>query len=359
MEKQHSFIFLPDISGFTEFVSHTEVEHSKHIIAELLELLIDNEELGLTLAEIEGDALFYYKTENVPSPQELMNQVEKMYVKFHSHLKLYETQRICKCGACRTATNLTLKFIAHAGPLDFIQIKDQRKPYGKEVITAHRLMKNTITIDDYLLLSEGVYNQWTGSITSPLPVQNSQSEYDLGIVQYQFFELTSLQEKAKLPASEIITKPDIPPLATSEIFIDKDPSEVFEVITNFQYRLDWNKGLNDIEYDKKQINRVGSKHRCIINGKAIDFETIHNADNDGILAYSERTTDIPFLKPFITSFQVENQDGKSKVSVSGIAENRSFLTRLLSPLFRKKMKAQLEKTLVALKTFVEVDYSIT
>jgi len=359
MKKRNSFIFLPDISGFTEFVSHTEVEHSRHIVAELLELLIDNEELGLTLAEIEGDALFYYKTESVPSPKALMDQVEKMYVNFHSHLKRYEDQRICDCGACQTATNLTLKFIAHAGPLDFIQIKDQRKPYGKEVITAHRLMKNTITIDDYLLLSEGVYNSWTESITTTLPTQLSESTYDLGVVQYQFFELTELQKKAKIPVREIITKPDIPPIASSEIIIDKDPFEVFEAITNFKYRLNWNKDLNEIEYDQNQINRVGSKHRCIVDGKLIDFETIYNSDNDGILTYSERTTDIPFLKPFITSFQVENQNGKSKVSAIGIVENRSFLISLLSPLLKNKIKAKLKNTLVGLKSYLELGYLTT
>lgn len=189
MANNYSFIFLPDISGFTEFVSHTEVMHSQHIIAELLELLIDHQTLGLTLAEIEGDALFYYKNKSVPGPKELMDQVENMYIAFHSHLKLYEQQRICNCGACSTANNLTLKFIAHAGPLDFITIKDQTKPYGKEVITAHRLMKNTVPIDDYLLISEGIFNNWSEAIQTDLPQKTSASEYDLGVVKYQYFEL--------------------------------------------------------------------------------------------------------------------------------------------------------------------------
>ena len=56
-----SLLFLPDISGFTNFVQTTEVEHSQHVISELLEVLIRANTEDLQLAEIEGDALFFSK----------------------------------------------------------------------------------------------------------------------------------------------------------------------------------------------------------------------------------------------------------------------------------------------------------
>jgi len=58
-----SLLFLPDISGFTEFVQTTEVEHSQHVISELLEVLIEANTEQLQLAEIEGDALFFLQRE--------------------------------------------------------------------------------------------------------------------------------------------------------------------------------------------------------------------------------------------------------------------------------------------------------
>ena len=54
-----SLLFIPDISGYTEFVQNTEVEHSQHVIAELLEILIDANTQQLQLAEVEGDALLF------------------------------------------------------------------------------------------------------------------------------------------------------------------------------------------------------------------------------------------------------------------------------------------------------------
>lgn len=75
-----SLLFLPDISGFTEFVQTTEVEHSQHVISELLEILIDANTENLQLVEIEGDALFFYKEKEIPSLEKLLVQVEHMFV---------------------------------------------------------------------------------------------------------------------------------------------------------------------------------------------------------------------------------------------------------------------------------------
>lgn len=120
-----SLLFLPDISGFTEFVNSTEVSHSQHVISELLEVLLNANSLNLQLAEIEGDALFFFKEEEIPSMEMLLAQVERMFSAFYSHLKLLETNRICPCNACAMAPNLQLKIIAHSGQLQFINVQEK------------------------------------------------------------------------------------------------------------------------------------------------------------------------------------------------------------------------------------------
>src|SRR5205085_7876083 len=52
---RQALLFIPDISGFTEFVNVTEVQHSQHIIQELLDELIQANRIGLQVSEIEGD----------------------------------------------------------------------------------------------------------------------------------------------------------------------------------------------------------------------------------------------------------------------------------------------------------------
>ncbi|MGE5810421.1 MAG: DUF2652 domain-containing protein, partial [Ignavibacteria bacterium] len=56
MEKK-GLLFIPDISGFTRFINQVEVEHSRLIIQELLEIIINSNSIGLQISEVEGDAI--------------------------------------------------------------------------------------------------------------------------------------------------------------------------------------------------------------------------------------------------------------------------------------------------------------
>ena len=71
-------------------MSQTEVSHGQHIISELLEILIDANVLDLTVAEIEGDAVLFYKKGRIPETSDLLAQAQKMFVNFHQHLKKYQ-----------------------------------------------------------------------------------------------------------------------------------------------------------------------------------------------------------------------------------------------------------------------------
>ena len=76
--KNQGLLFIPDISGFTRFVNETEIDHSRLIIQELLEILINANRLGLEISEIEGDAILFYKFGSPPELKDLYEQVETM-----------------------------------------------------------------------------------------------------------------------------------------------------------------------------------------------------------------------------------------------------------------------------------------
>jgi len=71
-------LFIPDISGFTQFVNEVEIGHSRFIIQQLLEILIKSNELKLEISEIEGDAILFYKFGEPQKLESLYQQVEKM-----------------------------------------------------------------------------------------------------------------------------------------------------------------------------------------------------------------------------------------------------------------------------------------
>ena len=136
-----AIVLIPDISGFTHFTKTTEIDHAAHIIAELLELLVESNDNNFTLAEIEGDAVLFYRIGEPLRREQLVEQCLTMFSNFHRRLMVIERDTVCQCSACQTTSNLTLKFIAHFGYLKEIKVAHFVKATGVDMIVAHRLLK--------------------------------------------------------------------------------------------------------------------------------------------------------------------------------------------------------------------------
>ncbi|NHF60496.1 DUF2652 domain-containing protein [Flavobacteriaceae bacterium TP-CH-4] len=291
-----SLLFIPDISGFTKFVQTTEVAHSQHVIAELLEVLIDANTEELKLAEIEGDALFFYKEGEVLSQERLLAQIETMFIAFYSHLKLLEKNRICPCNACASAPNLQLKLVAHCGELQYLEVQGNRKPFGQEVIEAHRLLKNSIDSENYALVSR----ELASAIELPIyyysrvfRFKEGQDTYDGKEVAYIY----SLIDQSKLNLTTFSQGKKVsfgtPPNLCEKKEFPISASSLLEYITNYGYRHHWVKGADKFEYNEHEVTRLGSEHICVVNGKHLNFVTVTKEVQPGQLVYGEMTTTPP------------------------------------------------------------------
>ena len=350
----HSLLFLPDISGFTDFVSHTEITHSQHIIAELLEVMIDANELDLELAEIEGDALFFYKEGEIPSFEVLSQQIERMYLAFHNHLRLYEHQRICDCGACQSASLLQIKFFAHAGNIQFLEIKGFKKPHGKEVIVVHRLMKNSVPIQEYLLLSRDLIQQM--DILNPTlfsdEFQEGIENYDAGEIHYQFSDLGPLRDRLnELPHYTGHSDSTDPIKVKGKV--ELAPKELMEIISNLKYRHLWNTSADKILYQEDHLNRMGTEHVCVINGREVVLETVSKPSAKNKLVYGEKTKDFPLMKQFTNYFVVEEENAGSLLTIEGHLNSKNILGTLFKPILKKKLKGNFEQIFTKLKAVAE------
>src|SRR5262245_3582254 len=151
--ENRGLLFIPDISGFTRFVTETEIDHSRRIVQELLEVVIEANQIGLQVSEIEGDAVLFFKFGESPDLKQLSQQVERTFRDFHERLAVYEMSRFCQCRACASACNLTLKIITHYGEFTNYSVKSFEKLIGKDVIVAHQLLKNDIDQHEYWLVT--------------------------------------------------------------------------------------------------------------------------------------------------------------------------------------------------------------
>ena len=353
-----SLLFLPDISGFTKFVQTTEVEHSQHVIAELLEVLIGANTQDLQLAEIEGDALFFYKEQEVPSLEKLLAQIETMFTAFYSHLKLLEKNRICPCNACASAPKLQLKIIAHAGELQFINVQNKRKPFGTQVIEAHRLMKNSVVSDNYVLLSKeltdhiGLSDNYGSKLFS---FKEGKDEYDDKIVNYLFSIIDKEELKLKPFSQAKKIKFDKAPPISYEKEYPVSATELLEYITNYAYRHDWAEGADKFEYNEHEVTRVGTEHVCIVDGKHLNFITITKEGKPGQLVYGELTTTPPFVDELYQFYIISPLTSSScKLEVEIYWKAKSPIKKLmLATVAKKLLRKNLERAVHGLYQFVE------
>ena len=353
-----SLLLIPDISGFTSFVNETEVKHSKHIIAELLELIIESDTLGLTVAEIEGDAVFFYKPEEVPPLHVLIDQVKTTYTAFHMHLKKYETRRICPCGACCTAHTLKLKFIALRATLDFIQVKRFQKPYGPDVILIHRLLKNDVDNDEYVLINSAYWEAEANTFeVTNVPtsfVEGVTSYPDLGEVKYRYLLIDSwyaaLPEPAPSPIFERINNP-----VRIDGLIDMSIIQMYELISNLDLRLKWNAGIDKLNYMKDRVNRVGTRHQCVVQGDLIDFETIVADFGENTLVYGEQVDNNPLVDRFALFWIMTEHDDQTHLAMEMHYHLKPFPLNMIGFFFRWNAARQMKGIFSRIKQISESD----
>jgi hypothetical protein len=160
---QAGVLVLADISGFTEFVTATELEHGPELIAGLLEAVMGRLSPPLEIQEVEGDAIFALGPEGaVVPPARLLDVLDGAFVAFKDRQREMEADDSCSCAACRNVGNLNLKIVAHHGRFVRQRVGDHGQVAGVDVIIAHRLLKNGLARRRaYLLLTESAL-RWLG-----------------------------------------------------------------------------------------------------------------------------------------------------------------------------------------------------
>jgi len=354
---QPSLIFIPDISGFTKFVSETELSHSQHIIRELIEVIIDSNSIGLSVSEIEGDAVLFFRLGEPPSFAELADQVKQMFINFHKQLKIIERDRVCHCGACSTAINLTLKFLTHSGEISISKIKDHEKLVGKDVIVAHRLLKNNIKSDEYILLSdEYIKTQHETNYSQHFNWHDSKSgvtNYDhIGEINYDYILLSPL--KKLVPPAELKTTfiKFKRPIILNQ-FIRSSSYFIYETIINLELRKEWTTGLKRIIHNKKEIPHIGAIHKCELESGSIELETVHSSKNNNEYEYAEKANN-SFILPQATSFfKLDEKNGGTNLTLEFHYKRLPIIGYLIDPIVRNLMQKNLSSSLSNLKKYCE------
>ena len=357
MEKsneQNAFLFIPDISGFTQFINDRQIQHNHRIVAELLEILIESDRLHLNVNEIEGDAVFFYRLGVPPSVSEIVEQSKNMYLAFHRHLKKYGVSRICNCSACNSAGRLTLKTIAHYGTVSFQKIQNREKLFGPDVIKVHRLLKNDVPDHEYILLSESV---------SAETLQNSNDEpwlswtkgnarYDVGDINYSYASLGPVYSKVpepELPVVNIHTSKK-PMVYTTEINSPLDI--VYDALIDLNQRVHWMTGLIAMKIKDESLNhmnKICTSFECTLAHEKCTYQTSSVEFGERRAKFSETLLE----QPMTFYYEVREENGRTKLKLECHSTFSLPMKWMFNLFIKKKFNLETLQSISRLKLYCE------
>jgi hypothetical protein len=345
-------LFIPDISGFTRFVNETEIGHSRLILQELLELIINSNKIGLEISEIEGDAVLFYKFGEPPDLKEIYSQVEKMFCEFHSHLMAYENRRYCQCKACHSAINLTLKIITHYGEFTDYNVKGFNKLIGKDVIVAHQLLKNEIEQHEYWLITPVLVGRDDSPVlfTDWMKWNRSVKETENGNISFHYAQLSQLKSKITPDDyTELDLSDKVNVLSFTKEY-ETDIITLFHASGDFNYRPRWLEGVKRIEEVDHFLPRVGMRCRYILeNGESVIYSSSYSYTHERI-EFSETENGNNNIT-YYTLEKVNNR--KTKLTIDVYIDKNSFQQLKFRLLSKKKTNNMYQKSLLNLADLVK------
>jgi len=215
-------LMIADISGYTKFLvaNRMELAHAQVIINELTKTIIHEVQIPLEVSKLEGDAVFFFAVKDGDSSrwEQTRRQIGRKLLLFFERFsdKLYELKEsnTCGCNACSHVDALNLKIIVHSGRALFYRLDRFAELSGIDVIIVHRLLKNTLKSDRYILMTE----QAARDIPIPqnLTIKKHREEYEtIGTINSSiiyphiaddyFHNYSSLSIKAKYMMKKMLT----------------------------------------------------------------------------------------------------------------------------------------------------------
>ena len=211
MQVKTTALVVADISGYTRFVVFRKLSqlHAEQIITDLIEAVAAKARHPLQLNKLEGDAAFFVapiEAADKGAMDDIVAQVWSFFEAFRKTQAEHFKGCVggCRCSGCRTLQNLRLKAIVHVGDVVHKTIGDFQEVAGEAVILIHRLLKNTVPGDEYLLLTEHAAD----SIQSlPIPQVGTHVEQveDLGPVKVVVYQPDGPPELVRSENEPLVT----------------------------------------------------------------------------------------------------------------------------------------------------------
>ncbi len=216
---------LADIGGYTAFLTDVGIAHAKEITGHLLNGMFEVDSETWKLGDVEGDCLFVYR-DSEASAEEVFSYLRRLYETFLESLEEVVSGSTCQCGACDRSGGLTLKFVVHAGDFDVERIAGQQQLIGRDVVVAHRLLKNSVRAREYALVTAPLAEVAHASGLASTPGRDDYD--DIGVIDYVSVDFQAVRDAFHASREIFLTEADADVVASVDIAAA--PEAVWQVI---------------------------------------------------------------------------------------------------------------------------------
>lgn len=199
---QNGYFILTDISGYTEFLTGSELEHAHETLQTLFDVQLANINFPLKISGFRGDAIFMYTPGACfVNPQSFLETLENLYITFAQTLRQMQLNSTCPCRACRNMGKLDLKMCIHYGEYLMQTLGDREELLGADVIVPHRMLKNKVIektgVKAYALFSEAAADMLRlAELSQPL-IPHIETYEHLGELKMWVYDLHSALLRAE------------------------------------------------------------------------------------------------------------------------------------------------------------------
>ena len=353
------YLLLADISGYTAFLTGTELEHAHAIITELTKLIRERLSPPMRFVKLEGDAVFCYAEEAAfRDGERLIELIEACYCDFSNRLSDMTRATTCRCDACAAIGSLGLKFVTHFGSF-VIELEAGREDLaGPDVILVHRLLKNTIGDGGgpqaYAFFTEACLHHLPPFLDLP---QHSEAYESFGETKGGVHDLTPVLRAMREERREYVSSAD----ADLEISVEAPfpPSILWPYYVEPEKRLLWqpNQTADGIKNQPNTHGRLGagaSSHCAHAFGGDVLREYL---DWRPFSYYTNRFTPLGWGTPhgIETTEFIPLEDGATLISYRYRLQDRGRLARLRFRIMRPFIRTILRRSGEALGRIMEED----
>ncbi len=355
---REGYLLIADITGYTQYLSESELEHAQDTLTALLELLVENTGPPLVISRLAGDAVISYGfREDFFQGQPFIEKIEDTYVTFRKAIERLVLNNTCQCNACANISNLDLKFFIHFGTFGIQRISDHDELVGSDINLLHRLLKNSVTettgVRAYALYTEAAMQQLDVEGLSEAMAPHQESYDHLGEVKVWVQDMHPVWEKkrestrVRFPADKI--------WARIEVDLEMPRERAWDYLIQPKYRNSLI-GSDRMEITNRSDGRIapGSVYQCYHGDKLVP-QTILEWEPFERMIVKEVAPISPGISA-ISEYRLDSIEEGTKLTKTSARPAGPLFGRILMRVMTPIFTPMLNRAFAKFKSEIEADY---